>query len=150
MRGHPALRVALATLVFLIMGVVVWRLTTDVAPEQIAASPVPTATSSQAPVQVGFHYTGAPARLSVSLNDQTKFEQSPSAGLSPGGGDSNWPVAIPKEGADLIVRAEWPGPPSSQALRVTLSAPGFAPAEKTFWSDAQGRIEDVISLEPSR
>jgi uncharacterized glyoxalase superfamily protein PhnB len=146
MRGNPCLRLSIAIIVFVLLGIPVWNLTNGQAVVVVAA-PVKAATST-APttVQVRWNFTGRPDHVSVESGGQ-KVECTPLA--DPVDDNSllpTLPVVLPDSGADFVISAHWSDPADPQALRVKIEADGFAPVEKTFWSDEQGDVHDVITV----
>ena len=100
-------------------------------------------------MQVRWSFTGKPEQVIVQAAGGSSITFSPKADSGDDQRNSaGLTVNLSKDGMDFIVSAQWNAPEGPQALKVSLLADGFPPAEKTFWSDAQDKIHDTISLVP--
>jgi hypothetical protein len=147
-RGFPLLQLLLVALVFAAAGVPVWSLTrpaADVAtaaPQQTAAP----ATSTPASLTIEATFAPAPADFQVQCEDRTVLEgHGPARQFS-----THWKTILPKEGADLIVRAHWPAEADAAAgptaARVTVRLPGGGTVEKSFWTAPGDSLAEILTV----
>ncbi|HEY0790279.1 MAG TPA: hypothetical protein VGD78_04365 [Chthoniobacterales bacterium] len=159
MRGNPALRILAVVVGFVLLGIILARLTGastgtgDPAGSSRPAPPgQPSAQAGSVPEKLRLETRFAPAPLDFSLRylGRTLLE-----GHGPGQVfAADWTASLPPEGADLVISATWP-PAEGQspaAAQVTVTYPDGTVAAKTFWlSDESGpangrQLHDVLTI----
>ena len=128
MEGRPWLRILLSLIGFSLLGWPVWSVTHPAA----VAAPVEKKTAAAAqPLRVEVTFASAPTSFDLEyLGAPLLSGRAPSRDFS-----VVWKVAIPKEGVDLFVSAEWPAGTPTTAVRVRVSRNGDPLAEQTFWAN---------------
>ncbi len=116
-------------------GVPVWLLTRSDTPPVEAPDPRPAAKREVLKVRVT---SSAPALIKVSLPDRTLIDTKEATGSA----DADWEVDSSAPD-DLLVRAEWTGTSTPQALRVEIVRDREVLKEQTLWG--KGSIEDVVT-----
>ena len=141
MEGRPWLRVLLIVVGFTLVGWPVWSITRH------ASVPSPAKPASEAPaeplrVQVTFATPPASFELDY-LGKPLLSGHAPDREFS-----VDWKVAIPKEGVELFVGAEWPQGTPATAVRLTLTRNGNPLAEQTFWAD--GSLAETMTVQEAQ
>jgi len=141
MEGRPWLRVLLIVVGFTLVGWPVWSITRH------ASVPSPAKPASEAPaeplrVQVTFATPPASFELDY-LGKPLLSGHAPDREFS-----VDWKVAIPKEGVELFVGAEWPPGTPATAVRLTLTRNGNPLAEQTFWAD--GSLAETMTVQEAQ
>ena len=125
MRGNPLGQLILIVVAFALLGVPVWRLTRTAEAVPVSASrlagegvqaPAP-ANAAAGPVAVTIEtdFAPTPTEFSVSyLGDAILRGQGQTTASGP------WKVALPAEGADLVLHVVWPSGGATGAARVTV------------------------------
>ena len=145
MRGNPLIRLAIAIVVFSLLGIPVWKLTRT---HSVSATAVPSASGADSGIRevtlhVAFDLEEPASKVVLSIPAESNL---PSWTFQPGqAGSANWKTSLPKSGADILVEATWPDE-KRHAFKINLSAPGYAPVEATFWCN--GSLRDVVTLNP--
>lgn len=145
MRGNPLIRLVIAIVVFSLLGIPVWELTRT---HSVSANVAPSASGTDSGIQevtlhVAFDLEEPASRVVLSLPAEPNL---PSWTFQPAqAGSADWKTSLLKSGADILVEATWPDG-KRHALKINLSAPGYAPVEKTFWCN--GSLRDVVTLNP--
>lgn len=134
MGGHPLLRIILVVIGFTLAGGPVWFLTNR--PDAFLQSQVvPPQKLVQLSVKVSF--SQSPRAFSLAYLGDTLFLQESGKGEYA----RNWEVSIPKEGIDLLLKAEVPGRTS---VHVEISNGENILADKTFWPDSE--LVELVTL----
>ena len=135
MEGRPWLRILLVVLGFSLAGWPVWSATHG-APVPAPVKPAPAAPAEPLRVQVTFASPPASFELDY-LGAPLLSGHAPDREFS-----GDWKVAVPKEGAELFMGAEWPAGSPVTAVRVRITRDGNTLAEQTFWAD--GRLAETM------
>ena len=162
MRGAPFLQAIILVAAFLLAGVPVYRLTRPAEPAVVASAGTVadlTADHPEAkpvPLEVEVVFAPAPVDFQIRNLDRTVLAgRGPQARFT-----TRWTTAMPAEGVDLVVQAHWPttvtggnaaatgAVPGANpaAARVTVRFPDGRQAEKSFWSGANGTIDEVFTV----
>ena len=137
MRGRPSLRVALMVLALLLMAWPVWRVTRG--GETVAAAPA--SSSAAAPTVFTLHVTFAhpPAAFALLSLGQPILEGKNAAEFS-----GTWRAALPREGADLLLKVTWPPGAGRTAVEVRIDAGNETRIDRTFWG--QGALTEIVTV----
>lgn len=137
--------------VFVIAGWPVWTLTRPAV--ELAApdpSPAPTAQTGDAtatvPLAIEASFAPAPVDFQVRCLDQTVLEgHGPARQFS-----TRWQTTLPKEGIDLVVRANWAADTSAgagpTAARLTVQLADGTKIDKSFWTAPGQSLAEVITV----
>ncbi len=150
-RGFPLLQLLLVAAVFIGAGIPVWSLTRPAAgvaaPALVAPATTPAASATgQKTLTIETTFAPAPADFQVQCQDQTVLEgHGPSRQFSIG-----WKTVLPKEGVDLVVRANWPAQADAAAgpaaARVVVHLPDGSTTDKSFWTAPGQSLAEVITV----
>lgn len=137
MRGSPLLHLILLLIGLALTGVAVWHVAKDRAgnpvPEPAAVSASPSDT-----YQIVIT-TSIPASLEITYAGTTVGKQAATVT------DFTTDLALPAEGGDLVVSAQWEPSDLRGAVRVEVSSGGDTLVDKTFWGE--GSVHDVCTVE---
>jgi hypothetical protein len=140
MHGSPLLRTIAVTLLLLLMGIPMWRMTH----EQAAASVVPTVAApaqTQSIVHLAVAFAAKPSRFTISYLGQPIWDSSNVSDLT---AQKDVAMIYPKEGVDLEYSVTWPPGTQICAARLSVAANDAEPVEKTLWGS--GQIDDVLTF----
>jgi hypothetical protein len=137
MRGRPSLRVTGMVLALLLMAWPVWRVTRG--GEAVAAAPAPA--SAVVPTAFALHVAFAhpPASFALLSLGQPILEGKNAAEFS-----GTWRAALPREGADLLLKATWPPGVGRTAVEVRIEAGNETRVARTFWG--QGALTEIVTV----
>ena len=153
MRGRPWLQSLLVLLAFAALAVPVWRLTrsspatatgTDTKqdqPRSVAAAP-------ENELVVRLDFSPPPRDFQLQHLGRTLLEgRGPQTSFS-----TPWRIALPKEGADLALRATWPTEGQSSAAtaaRLRVTFPGGRVVDKTYWTPTAADHLSTVPTPPA-
>ena len=142
MRGSPPVQLALLLLGFFAVGVPLVQLThgRSEPPAQVQNA-MPTAVENR-PVFVRVRYAHKPLKLVLKKGGEDLLIN-PDLAVSPV--ESHARFAVPVEGLELSLRAEWPPGTPETALTVEVEPDGMEGRSQTCWSIG-GRIEDTVTF----
>lgn len=136
MEGRPWLRILLVLIGFSLLGIPVWSLTRG-KPEIKVAEKAPATAGA---FRVSLTFAEAPADFTVSYLGKPLFSgHGPEREFS-----GDWQVGIPKEGADLLLTANWTDGAPQTAVRVVVTQGNDTFADQTVWG--QGNIVDTVTV----
>jgi hypothetical protein len=152
-RGFPLLQLLFVAAVFLAAGVPVWSLTRPAA-EAVLTAPAgrisassDTAAPAAEPLTIEAAFAPAPADFQIQCDGQTVLEgQGPARQFT-----GNWKNVVPKEGVDLVVRADWlpengGAPAGPAAARITVRSLGAVKVEKSFWTGPGESLAEIVTV----
>ena len=146
------MQLVLIVVVFALLSVPVRRLTreaeaapasaTGLAGEGVQAPASASTAAGPVTLTVGADFAPAPTEFSVSYLGDTILQGQGQASAS-----GPWKVALPAEGADLVLHAAWPtGGGGSGAARVTVRSPDGKTVERNFWSPGAANLDTVLTV----
>ena len=137
MEGRPWLRILVILIGFSLLGLPVWSMTRT----RGIAAPVKVETRmSTRPLRVKITFAQAPASFELKyLGAVLCHGGAPQREFS-----CDWKAAVPKEGADLLLKADWPAGTSQTAVRLEVTENGEPLVDTTFWSD--GSLVETITV----
>jgi len=138
MQGSPIVRCVLALVVLLGLAGLLAGVQPHAKPALAPPQPGASAVESDR-VDFSFLSTQTPARLQLSIGDQTL------ADIRPETTSFLAAIDVPRSGADVVVLAEWLDA-ADHAVKVSLSREGNPVLETSFWANAS--LEDVITVPP--
>ncbi len=159
MRGTPYFQAIFMVAVFLLAGLPVYRLTRPAAPVAVTNAnggedaPTDNAEAKLAPLEVEAVFAPAPTDFQIqNLDHAVLAGRGPQARFA-----GRWTTAVPSEGVDLVIHAHWsPSTAGSgnaadpaanpAAAQVIVRFPDGRKAEKSFWADANGTLDDVLTV----
>lgn len=135
MRGWPPLEALLVTAVFLLALVPLWSFTRDqtISP----AESIPTTTTEANEETLVFltaKFVHPPSSFTISHLGTAIWTVENAEGRTEFHGDTS--LAIPPDGIDLVVKAQWPEPPTNTAVGLTLEPETLTRQETTVWGPA--------------
>lgn len=141
MEGRPWLRILLILIGFSLLGLPVWSITHSAA----AVAPVKAPAESVAlPLRVEVTFVSPPTSFDLEyLGAPLLSGHAPERDFA-----TDWKVAIPEEGVDLFVSAEWPAGTPATAVRVRVLRDGNSLADQTFWADES--LAETITVRESQ
>lgn len=164
MQGNPVVRLFVVLAVFVATALPVWWVTrADVARAEEAAPWRANGQGEPAAAQPGsaarefrleLTWTGQPKQVWVTVLHRRVFDTAsiPAPAAPPAGSRLSAEAvftldAVPPEGVDFVVRADWPPGTPPSAVRVALQS-GSARREATFWTSSVPGLADVLTFKP--
>jgi hypothetical protein len=134
MRGSPILRFLAIGAFLALAGIPIWSLTHREEPEA-SHSETPDAGTHEVEISVT---SAREAMVTLSYAGTVVLQsRAPSTTLT-------GQLALPAEGADLVVHASWQDTSAPNAVRVTAKCDGAALGDATFWGESSA--EDVLTV----
>jgi hypothetical protein len=141
MRGRPLLRIILVCLGVALMGIPVFKLTTAAVPTEATPTPV---TSTTQTLSLALTFAHPPESFAVTyLGNPILAGKGPATAFT-----GPWPIALSKDGADLLLQAKWPTGTPQTAVEIKISGAGDVPIERTFWGT--GRLTEIVTVLPDK
>ena len=160
MRGTPYFQAILMIAVFLLAGLPVYRLTRPAALAAAANAGAGTDTptvepeAKAVPLELEAVFAPAPVDFQIkNLDHAVLAGRGPQARFA-----GRWTTALPAEGVDLVIQAHWSAlqkggnheaaaPAADPAAgQVTVRFPDGRKVEKSFWADANGTMDEVLTV----
>jgi hypothetical protein len=138
MRGNPWIHISAVVLGVFLMAGPTWFLTK--AHERVPAPPG--ASTPETACQITLTFAHPPESCSLSSLGQN-------IPLTPGAdGEYNGTlsIALPKEGADLLLKAKWPAHTPKTAVEVCVQQDNQTLADQTYWST--GSLTELVTVPP--
>lgn len=143
MRGFPPLHLLLLTLIFVIIGVPLYRLTSH-APAPSAPSSPPEAETSQIKAYLRLKYAHKPTSVRAMLGEKDLLK---GMDLSTMESEPEVAITIPHRGAELMLRAEWPAGTPNTALTLEIEPEGLDTKSETRWTAGTPELNEVLLFE---
>ncbi len=135
-----------AIVVFLLLGIPVWKLTR---PETVRAEMAAPKNSSQSvTLTVNLGYDVAPTEVTLKVLGNQSETPALVFKLGAYSASKSWTIFVPTAGVDILVSAAWQDA-NRHPLRVMFAGAEIAPTEKTFWLSAENG-SDVMPLKLAR
>jgi hypothetical protein len=139
MHGSPLLRTAVVTLLLLVAGVPMWRMTHETA--AVSVIPVTEAKQTESQAHLAVAFAQKPLSFEIKYLGKTIWHSEPVEALTE---EKDIAMNIPKEGVDLEYQVIWPPGTPMTAARLSVAPNDAEPVEKTLWGT--GQVDDVLTF----
>ena len=125
----------------ILMGLPVWRLThADTSPERT----IQQATSASKTLRVTVVFAQAPKSFDLmNLGKSIVSGEGPTTEFT-----AAWPVSLPKEGTDLLLKVNWPTDTPRTAVEIKVESSSDVLADQTFWGT--GTLTELVTVLPTK
>jgi hypothetical protein len=138
MRGFPPLHLILLTLIFAIIGIPLYRLTTAGPVTQRESEPVAGAKTA---AYIRLKYAHRPTELTAKLGTEDLMK---GVSLDENSLEKEVEISIPPDGFEIILSAKWPEGTPDTALTLEVEPAGLDSKKETRWTSGSPELNEVI------
>ena len=138
MRGFPPLHLILLSLIFAIIGIPLYRLTSAGPVRQEESEPVAGAKTA---AYIRLKYAHRPTEVSARLGTDDLLK---GISLDETSIESEVQIAIPPDGFEIILSAKWPEGTPDTALTLEVEPAGLDSKKETRWTSGSPELNEVI------